>query len=1297
MKRTWKQIGSLFVVVCMVLTMLPAVVFAEIQDYGAPLGVSGISPMGSGAVTGQLFIGGVSVVPDLTQDGIGTGWEWDASTATLILDSSYPKGDGIEFSSQTGEIINIELSGNVEINPAEGRALNIIDGGLTIKADSYTLTAASSASTSITAEGNVVIESGTIVAQASNGGSAITVNSNITVRGNAHITATAVQGSASFPGNGINASSGIITIEGGMVLAEGWRGVACGKSIEISGGSVTATGVGTSSKAISATMGTNITRGTLTTNNDEGKNGDVSGNLTVSGETTTVTVNGTVSGNLTVSGGSVAVSGSVGGTTTHTGGTLNGTTEITGFSAIPNVNAGAAGSATYANAEAVIEALPTSVMADYSGGTVSWPVTTWVDTDGYNPATAGSYTFTAALGTAPYRYANSGDHTATIEVVVSASGITDVTDSFTDPNFLAAVRAGLNMTNDERLYKAELAGVETLNVSNKGIKDLAGIEHFSGLLYLYCSRNELEELDVSGNPLLLELYCYDNKLTSLDVGDNAELLKLICYDNKLTSLDVSDNTELTWLQCNNNQLKTLTINNSDLTFLNCAYNELETLKVDASPALKELYCHRNQLKTLDVSGNSDLEFLDCTRNDIPNEDAVTGRKAGLNFTFRPQNIDRPASPIITDAYRLNDDGTYCNGEELWLAVEFSERVWVNSTDGTPYINLQIGSETKPAYCDFQGTDETLYFFYTIESDDLDADGIECHSPIELNGGIIRLWDPDFDDVNVELTFTPPADTSGILVNGSLPRPTFSISGTVKDEETGHGIPGATVDLYLEYTDLTTGNYDLKLDDTIVADASGNYTFDGVSSYANYVVEARAEGYEEREYDYVVVNMGRADGTAKDIELRRIGDNGDDTGGNGGGSSPGGSTTTPPPATPPATPTPSVSGSTATTTVTTTTDTDGKAVASVPAAQVNSALKQAQAAAAKSGKAPKVEIKVEAPTNATAVRTAVPQVAMAAIASGNLQDMTISSPVANLTFDGAALNTIAGAAAGDVSFSASRVDTASLPAAVQTLIGNRPVYEFSVTSGGNTISQFGGNVTVAVPYQLGAGEDPNAVIISFINADGNLEIVTNGRYAAATGTVVFTTDHFSRYAIGYKKINFTDVADSAWYVDAVTFLAARGITGGTTESTFSPDATLTRGQFITLLMRAYDMASDEKMENNFSDAGNTFYTGYLAAAKRLGITGGVGDNKFAPEQAITRQEMFTMLYNTLKSLDKLPAGDSGKTLADFTDSGDVETWATIAITALVKSGTVTGSGGKLDPTVGSTRAQMAQVLYNLLGK
>jgi alpha-tubulin suppressor-like RCC1 family protein len=181
------------------------------------------------------------------------------------------------------------------------------------------------------------------------------------------------------------------------------------------------------------------------------------------------------------------------------------------------------------------------------------------------------------------------------------------------------------------------------------------------------------------------------------------------------------------------------------------------------------------------------------------------------------------------------------------------------------------------------------------------------------------------------------------------------------------------------------------------------------------------------------------------------------------------------------------------------------------------------------------------------------------------------------------------------------------------------------------------------------------------------------------------------------VQFSDVLPDAWYYDAVSFCAAKGITTGTGNGKFSPDATLTRGQFITMLLKAYGIEPVAAPADNFDDGGDTYYTGYLAAAKAMGISNGVGDNIFAPEKAVTRQEMFTMLYNTLKAVGQLPPGDSGKMLSDFSDANSVADWAAEAMTALVKSGTISGSNGKLDPTGISTRAQMAQVLYNLLGK
>ncbi len=261
------------------------------------------------------------------------------------------------------------------------------------------------------------------------------------------------------------------------------------------------------------------------------------------------------------------------------------------------------------------------------------------------------------------------------------------------------------------------------------------------------------------------------------------------------------------------------------------------------------------------------------------------------------------------------------------------------------------------------------------------------------------------------------------------------------------------------------------------------------------------------------------------------------------------------------------------------------------------------------------------------------------------------------------------------------DKSALPEDVKAAIGDRPLIQLALSIDGQQTnwSNPGAAVTVSIPYTPTAAElaNPESIVIWYIDGAGNAVAIPNGRYDAATGTVTFATTHFSYYAVTYHKVSFSDVAAQAWYHDAVSFLAARGITGGTGNGKYSPDARLTRGEFIVMLMRAYEIAADVNYTDNFSDGGNTWYTGHLAAAKRLRITAGVGNNMYAPARAITRQEMYALLYNTLKALDKLPAANSGKILFDFSEAG--------------------GSGEALQPDAAATRAELAQALYHLLTK
>ncbi len=178
-----------------------------------------------------------------------------------------------------------------------------------------------------------------------------------------------------------------------------------------------------------------------------------------------------------------------------------------------------------------------------------------------------------------------------------------------------------------------------------------------------------------------------------------------------------------------------------------------------------------------------------------------------------------------------------------------------------------------------------------------------------------------------------------------------------------------------------------------------------------------------------------------------------------------------------------------------------------------------------------------------------------------------------------------------------------------------------------------------------------------------------------------------------KNPFADVNTDDWFYNAVMFAYENNITSGISETEFAPQSKVTRGQFITMLCRAYDIS--EMTGDNFDDCGDTWYTGYLAAAKQLGISSGVGDNKFAPENEITREEMVTLIYNYLKSIGK---ADEAVNKTSFADDNIISEWAKSAVSFASSNGYVNGKDNNIFDAQGTaTRAELAQIFYNILAK
>jgi uncharacterized repeat protein (TIGR02543 family) len=321
------------------------------------------------------------------------------------------------------------------------------------------------------------------------------------------------------------------------------------------------------------------------------------------------------------------------------------------------------------------------------------------------------------------------------------------------------------------------------------------------------------------------------------------------------------------------------------------------------------------------------------------------------------------------------------------------------------------------------------------------------------------------------------------------------------------------------------------------------------------------------------------------------------------------------------------------------------------------------------------------------------------ASDGKGTITIKTQFANVTLPSNMLTGINGADKKAIQISISEGDKSKLSNAAKAAIGSRPLIQLSLLLDGNQSewSNTDAPVKVSIAYEPTAEEllHPESIIVWYIDGSGKLISVPNGRYDPATKTVTFETTHFSYFGVGYNNAGFKDVAPDAWYQKAIGFVASRNIATGMGKGYFYPDEKLTRSQFIVMLMKAYGIAPDSNQKDNFADAGNTWYTGYLAEAKRLGISSGIGGNLFAPEKQITRQETFVMLNNALKVMNMLPQNNTGKSLSDFRDSGTIASWAEDAMKLMVESGTVGGSNGMLLPENSTTRAEMAQVLYTLL--
>lgn len=235
-------------------------------------------------------------------------------------------------------------------------------------------------------------------------------------------------------------------------------------------------------------------------------------------------------------------------------------------------------------------------------------------------------------------------------------------------------------------------------------------------------------------------------------------------------------------------------------------------------------------------------------------------------------------------------------------------------------------------------------------------------------------------------------------------------------------------------------------------------------------------------------------------------------------------------------------------------------------------------------------------------------------------------------------------------------------------------------------------TVTITVKPDSGYELGDLIVT--DKNGNEIKLTdkgNGKYTfKMPGSKVEIEASFVPQADPDIGLPFNDIPSGSWYEDAVWYVYENGLMAGTSDTTFEPDTTTSRGMIVTVLYRL-EGAPTVSGASGFTDvADGQYYADAVAWAAANNIVGGYGNGLFGPNDTITREQMAAILYRyaQYKGYDVTASAD----LSDYSDVAQVSSYALAALQWANAEGLVNGtSDTTLTPGGSATRAQVAVIL------
>lgn len=217
-------------------------------------------------------------------------------------------------------------------------------------------------------------------------------------------------------------------------------------------------------------------------------------------------------------------------------------------------------------------------------------------------------------------------------------------------------------------------------------------------------------------------------------------------------------------------------------------------------------------------------------------------------------------------------------------------------------------------------------------------------------------------------------------------------------------------------------------------------------------------------------------------------------------------------------------------------------------------------------------------------------------------------------------------------------------------------------------------------------------------DGTVVPVANAYYDHKAQGMSWKTTRLGEFGVGLSSKTFLDVPAVHWAYDAVGTLAAKGVITGVSESSFAPNESITRADFVVMLMRALGLTASIDQAAAFTDvAQQAYYYEAIMKAQQLGIINGYPSGEFKPGQEIERQEMFVIAYKAIQQVAELqlsPVQDDAA-LAQYTDYAAIAGYAKEILATLAEHGIIQGYNDKIAANGVTTRAEAAVFIERLV--